>query len=138
MYRVDPKDEYGKHNGFCFPPDTTCYFTGSGGLHFYANLEDALAYASETCTSYLYATPLVQIDVDLLWSRELMEQQNKHSQATLVRGVAYYGTKRVSRDEIVIPGQAGSVFQPECLFKITLRTVSKADVTLTDADTQGT
>ena len=112
MYRVDKYDDVPTVGGFPFPASDTHYFTGLGGLHFWVELEDAVAYATENSMNHSFACERVQEEVVLLWSRELMAAQQVHVVPTLVQQVWGYSAPREMRDELVVPGVPPAVYRP--------------------------
>ena len=90
MYRLDPGAEPAA--GFTFPPNDKPYFTGRGGLHFWFNLDDAIAYVNHNSENRFYACPQVQVGVEVEWQREWMSAAYapSHTVPTLVLGVQGY------------------------------------------------
>jgi hypothetical protein len=112
MYRVDCHNQFAEHGGFVFPPQETPYFTGAGGLHFWVDIEDAIAYTLENNMDHFWACPRVHVVDVINWTRELMQQQAVLTVPTLVLQVDGYNAPRSRRDELVMPGVPGSVYSP--------------------------
>lgn len=111
MFRIDVYGDVNKHGGFIFPPANRTYFTGLGGLHFFADWDAALAYAKENKLLYVYGVPRGVIQRSDNWSCDWMSigQQPVHIVPTLVKGVRGYTGAVPIRNEIVIPGSPGFV-----------------------------
>ena len=118
MFRVDLNDAK-QVGGFVFPAEDKPYFTGAGGLHFWADIDDAVAYAvDDICVDHIYACPMIDGALVVHWTRELMAQQKTHTKPTLVLGVTGYNGARRMRNEVVLPGVKGSVYAPSTIIRI--------------------
>ncbi len=109
MYRVD--DDADVNMGFRFPANDKPYFTGRGGLHFWVDLEDAVAFARGTSATRMYGCPRIQVLNVVPWQREWMSSAHSptHTVPTMVLGVDGYNAPRRVRNEIVVPGTHDSV-----------------------------
>ena len=117
MYRVDKYGHVRSKQGFPFPAVTTVYFTGSGGLHFWVELADAVAYTRENGLSHFFACPRILENAHFQWSRDFMDEQRVHVVPTLVMGVDGYPSPRKMRDELVLPGYPPMIYR-SALIKI--------------------
>jgi hypothetical protein len=112
MYRVDKYGHVPAYAGFPFPPRNTTYFTGAGGLHFWVELTDAIAYTTENSLDHFFACPRVVEEAVVTWSRELMDNQMVHPVPTLVLYVDGYSAPYCMRNELVFPGSPPSIYKP--------------------------
>ena len=118
MYRVDKYDHVRSHSGFPYPPLDTVYYTGSGGLHFWVELADAVAYTKENNLHHFFASPRVPEQAVIPWSRELMREQPVHLVPTLVLSVGGYSAPRRMRNELVLPGRPPLIYTPSLVMII--------------------